>query len=185
MEGGPSHIDLFDPKPELDKLAGKPLPESFGKSDHRDGNRLGNTLMPSRRKWEQHGQSGLWVSDWFPHIAQACRRPRRDPLLLGRRAESRRLGLPDEHRLDPRRPAVAGRWVTYGLGTANENLPAFVVLTDSKSVVGGAQNWSSGFLPASTRARCCSARAADPAPEAPGPDRRRAAARQARSAAAT
>jgi hypothetical protein len=62
MEGGPSHIDLFDPKPALDKLAGKPMPESFGRPLTSMGT-VGNTIMPPRRKWAQHGQSGLWVSD--------------------------------------------------------------------------------------------------------------------------
>src|SRR5438046_1206721 len=69
MEGGPSHIDLFDPKPELEKLAGQPLPASFGKPMTAMGTG-GNTLMPSKRTWKQYGQSGMWVSDWYPNIAQ-------------------------------------------------------------------------------------------------------------------
>ena len=69
MEGGPSHLDLFDPKPDLEKLAGQPLPASFGKvmTAMGTGN---NTLMPSKRTWKQYGQSGVWVSDWYPNIAQ-------------------------------------------------------------------------------------------------------------------
>src|SRR5262245_13224714 len=68
MEGGPSHIDLFDPKPELERLAGKITPPSFklpvtsATGSHR------MPLVASQRKWSQHGQSGLWVSDWYPHI---------------------------------------------------------------------------------------------------------------------
>src|SRR5262245_28741052 len=72
MEGGPSHVDLFDPKPELVKYAGQPVPPSFNPET------LGvtgfgtnkNGLLPTRRVFKQHGQSGIWVSDWLPHIAQ-------------------------------------------------------------------------------------------------------------------
>src|SRR5260370_26338837 len=69
MEGGPSHVDLFDPKPDLERLAGQPLPASFGKPMTAMGTG-GNTLMPSKRTWEQNGQSGIWVSGWYPNIAQ-------------------------------------------------------------------------------------------------------------------
>src|SRR6267154_5479095 len=69
MEGGPSHLDLFDPKPTLHKLAGQPMPESFGHPLTAMGTG-GNTLMPSKRTFKQHGQSGIWVSDWPPYIAE-------------------------------------------------------------------------------------------------------------------
>jgi len=69
MEGGPSHLDLFDPKPTLEKLAGQPLPESFGRPITAMGT-AGNQLMPSKRTWKQYGQSGIWVSDWYPEIAR-------------------------------------------------------------------------------------------------------------------
>src|SRR5215475_10800303 len=69
MEGGPSHVDLFDPKPELDRLAGQPMPESFGRPITAMGT-ANNTLMSSKRRWQQHGQSGLWISDWFPRLAE-------------------------------------------------------------------------------------------------------------------
>src|SRR5215475_9165611 len=69
MEGGPSHIDIFDPKPELQRLAGQPMPASFGKVITAMGT-ASNTLMPSTRKWKQYGDSGMWVSDWYPNIAQ-------------------------------------------------------------------------------------------------------------------
>src|SRR5229473_1766774 len=65
MEGGPSHLDLFDPKPALEKLAGQPMPASFGKVMTAMGTGS-NTLMPAKRTWKQHGQSGMWVSDWYP-----------------------------------------------------------------------------------------------------------------------
>src|SRR5690349_15865666 len=68
MEGGPSHLDLFDPKPELNELAGQPLPESFGKVITAMGE-AGSPLLGSKRAWKQHGQSGIWVSDWLPEIA--------------------------------------------------------------------------------------------------------------------
>src|SRR6478736_2370128 len=147
MEGGPSHIDLFDPKPALDKLAGKPMPESFGRPLTSMGT-VGNTIMPPRRKWAQHGQSGLWVSDWYPHIAQHA-----DDLAVIRSCWADGLNhvgsvcQMNTGAIIAGRPSL-GAWLTYGLGTANENLPAYVILTDSKSVVGGSQNWASGFLPA-------------------------------------
>jgi hypothetical protein len=148
MEGGPSHLDLFDPKPALEKLSGQPMPDSFGKPITAMGTST-NTIMPSRRQWAQHGQSGLWVSDWYPHIAKHA-----DDLALIRSCWADGLNhvgsvcQMNTGAIIAGRPSL-GAWLTYGLGTANENLPVFVILTDSKSVVGGAQNWSSGFLPAS------------------------------------
>ena len=69
MEGGPSHIDLFDPKPALEKLAGQPMPASFGRPVTAMGT-ANNTLMPSKRVWKQYGESGIWVSDWYPRVAE-------------------------------------------------------------------------------------------------------------------
>src|SRR5437763_105391 len=69
MEGGPSHVDLFDPKPELTKRHGQPLPASFGRVITPMGTG-GNNLLASKRKFERHGESGLWVSDWYPHVAK-------------------------------------------------------------------------------------------------------------------
>src|SRR5262245_35924787 len=69
MEGGPSHVDLFDPKPELDRLNGQPMPPSFARPITAMGT-ANNTIMASPRKWKQYGQSGLWVSDWYPRTAQ-------------------------------------------------------------------------------------------------------------------
>src|SRR5438270_13779877 len=69
MEGGPSHLDLFDPKPMLQKLAGQPMPSSFGRVITSMGT-ADNALLPSRRKWKQHGKSGIWISDWCPHVAK-------------------------------------------------------------------------------------------------------------------
>jgi hypothetical protein len=68
MEGGPSHIDTFDPKPLLNQLAGKPMPESFGEVITSMGESR-SPLLASKRKWKQHGEAGTWVSDWLPHTA--------------------------------------------------------------------------------------------------------------------
>jgi hypothetical protein len=70
MEGGPSHVDLFDPKPLLSKLDGKPVPDSIGKPSQTSRGTANNTLMASRRKWKQYGQSGMWVSDWYQNVAE-------------------------------------------------------------------------------------------------------------------
>ena len=147
MEGGPSHLDLFDPKPELDRLAGQPMPESFGRPITAMGT-ANNTLMPSKRSWKQYGESGIWVSDWYSHVAQQV-----DDMAVFRSCWANGLNhvgsvcQMNTGSILAGRPSV-GAWTTYGLGTANENLPTFVILTDEKQVVGGSKNWSSGFLPA-------------------------------------
>lgn len=147
MEGGPSHVDLFDPKPALDKLAGQPMPESFGKVLTSMGT-AGNGIMPSQRSFKQHGQSGIWVSDWYPNIAQHV-----DDMAVFRSCWADGLNhvgsvcQMNTGSILAGRPAM-GSWTTYGLGTANENLPTFVVLTDDAEVNGGPKNWSAGFLPA-------------------------------------
>ncbi len=153
MEGGPSHVDLFDPKPMLEKLAGQPMPDSFGRPITAGGDTLersaSNTLMPSRRTWKRYGQSGIWVSDWYTRIAQHV-----DDIAVLRSCWSDGIShLPANSQMNTGsllagRPAL-GAWVTYGLGSENENLPTFVILTDAGPVVGGSKNWSSGFLPAS------------------------------------
>lgn len=147
MEGGPSHIDLFDPKPLLDKLAGQPMPSSFPRPITAMGT-ANNTLMPSKRQWNQFGESGLWVSDWYWNIAEHI-----DDLAVIRSCVADGLNhvgsvsQMNTGSILAGRPAL-GAWVTYGLGSANSNLPTFVVLTDHKNVFGGAKTWSSGFLPA-------------------------------------
>jgi hypothetical protein len=147
MEGGPSHIDLFDPKPELEKLAGKPMPESFGRPITAMGT-ANNEIMPSQRKWKQHGQSGIWVSDWYPHIAEHV-----DDISVLRACWADGLNhvgsvcQMNTGSILAGRPSM-GAWVTYGLGSANQDLPTFVVLTDERDVLGSSKNWSSGFLPA-------------------------------------
>ena len=147
MEGGPSHLDLFDPKPALDKLAGQPMPESFGKVITAMGT-ASNALMPTKRSFKQHGQSGLWVSDWLPNIAQHV-----DDMTVIRSCWADGLNhvgsvcQMNTGDILAGRPSL-GAWTTYGLGTANDNLPTFVVMADGADPVGGPKNWSAGFLPA-------------------------------------
>ena len=147
MEGGPSHIDLFDPKPKLNELHGQPLPASFGKPITAMGT-ANNSIMGSPRKWKQYGKSGMWVSDWYPQIANHM-----DDIAVVRSCWANGLNhvgsvcQMNTGDILAGRPSM-GAWVTYGLGSANKNLPTFTVLLDDKEPVGGPKNWSSGFLPA-------------------------------------
>jgi hypothetical protein len=147
MEGGPSHIDLFDPKPKLNELHGQPMPASFGKVITAMGT-ASNSIMGSPRKWKQHGQAGTWVSDWYPHIAQHV-----DDIAVLRSCWANGLNhvgsvcQMNTGDILAGRPSM-GAWVTYGLGSGNRNLPTFVTLLDDREPVGGPKNWSSGFLPA-------------------------------------
>jgi hypothetical protein len=148
MEGGPSHIDLFDPKPKLNELHGQPMPASFGKPITAMGT-AGNTLLGSNRVFQQHGESGLWVSDWYPQIAQHV-----DDIAVIRSCWADGLNhvgsvcQMNTGDILAGRPSM-GAWVTYGLGSASKSLPAFVILLDDREPVGGPKNWSAGFLPAS------------------------------------
>ncbi len=148
MEGGPSHVDLFDYKPLLYKLDGKPIPDSIGKPAQTSRGTANNTLMAPKRKFAQYGQSGLWVSDWYPNIAQHA-----DDLAVIRSCWADGLNhvgsvcQMNTGAILAGRPSM-GAWVTYGLGTANRNLPTFVVLSDGRDPLGASTNWSSGFLPA-------------------------------------
>src|SRR5258706_2480629 len=147
MEGGPSHVDLFDPKPKLLDLAGQPMPSSFGRPITAMGT-SNNTLMPSKRTFKQYGRSGLWVSDWYPNIAEHV-----DDMTVIRSVWADGLNhvgsvcQMNTGSILAGRPAM-GAWTTYGLGSANRNLPSFVILLDDKEPVGGPKNWNSGFLPA-------------------------------------
>jgi hypothetical protein len=147
MEGAPSHIDLFDPKPKLNELHGQPMPASFGRPITAMGT-ANNTLMGSPRQWKQHGQSGIWISELYPHIAKHA-----DKLAVLRSCQSNGLnhagGVSQMNTGDilSGRPSL-GAWVTYGLGTANKNLPTFVSMIDEREPFGNAKNWGSGFLPA-------------------------------------
>jgi hypothetical protein len=148
MEGGPSHIDTFDPKPLLNQLAGKQLPDSFGEVLTAMGESR-SPLLECKRTWAQHGESGTWVSDWLPNIAECV-----DDIAVIRSCwadgvnHSSGVCQMNTCSILGGRPSL-GSWVSYGLGTENENLPSFVVMQDNKSqVVNGPRNWSAGFMPA-------------------------------------
>ncbi len=148
MEGGPSHVDLFDPKPKLLEMEGKPIPDSMRPKFTAMPGTAQNGLMPSKRIFKQHGQSGLWVSDWYPHIAQHV-----DDLAVVRSCWAdgiNHLGSVTQMNTGSilsGRPSL-GAWVNYGLGSGNRNLPSFVTLLDDRDTIGGAKQWSAGFLPA-------------------------------------
>lgn len=148
MEGGPSHLDTFDPKPLLNKLDGQKLPPSFKEPVLAMGE-SGAPLLGSRRTWKQHGKSGLWVSDWFENVAQHA-----DDLAVIHSCVSDGINHAggvcqmNTGSIFGGRPSL-GAWVNYGLGSENGNLPAFVVIKDSEgTVVNGVRNWGSGFMPA-------------------------------------
>jgi len=147
MYGGPSHVDLFDPKPALEKWSGKPIPTFRQEDVFRKGSK--NAALPSPFKFAKYGQAGMDISEKFPHVSKYA-----DQLCVIRsmKAESNNHGPAlfqmQTGALLTGRPSM-GSWVTYGLGTENENLPAFVVLMDPKGApVNGALNWSNGFMPA-------------------------------------
>lgn len=148
MEGGPSHIDLVDPKPLLNELEGQPLPPSFKEPITAMGEK-GAPLLASPRKWKRHGESGLWASEWIPHIARHM-----DDIAVLRSCWTNGInhsgGVCQMNTcIDVAGRPSLGSWVHYGLGTANENLPAFVVMCDNAgNPVNGPRNWSSGFMPA-------------------------------------
>ncbi len=145
MYGGVSHVDTFDPKPELTKNHGKPM--NKGKVDVFFGN-PGN-LMASPYTFKKYGQCGTEVSELYPHLAQKV-----DDLCLVRSVyttsnnHSPAIFQMNSGNMRPGNPSL-GSWVTYGLGSENENLPAYIVMYDWRGgPIGGAPNWSSGFMPA-------------------------------------
>src|SRR5688572_11941105 len=148
MSGGPSHVDLFDPKPDLIRLAGQPIPESFGTFKTRR-NVAKNKLMPPLRPFRPRGQCGMEVSDFLPHIAEHV-----DDICLLRGCHGGSVTHPESVYMMNTGSILMGRaslgaWATYGLGTENQNLPAFVVLPDPAGwPKGGAPAWGNGYLPA-------------------------------------
>ena len=148
MEGGPSHLDLFDPKPLLNELHGQSLPSSFKEPITAMGEQ-GSPLLGSPRAWKQHGESGIWVSDWFPNIAKHV-----DDLAVIRSCWADGLNhvgsvcQMNTGSILGGRPSL-GAWAVYGLGTLNNDLPSFVVLKDADRLpLGGVRNWGTGFMPA-------------------------------------
>ena len=148
MNGGPSQVDTWDYKPELEKCDGQEL-EGFDRETGFFFDQVG-PLMKSPFKFSQYGQSGTWVSELFPTIAQhvddiafihSCHTETNNhsPALFQINTGMNRMGFPS-----------VGAWVTYGLGTVNQNLPAFVVMYDTLGrglPKGYSQNWGAGFLP--------------------------------------
>ncbi len=150
LDGGPSHIDLFDPKPELNKLDGQPLPSSFKRPMTAMGKTAYTPLLGSKRKFQQHGQSGAWVSDWYPEIATCV-----DDIAILRSCWADGLNhvgsicQMNTGSILGGRPCL-GSWSLYGLGSECEDLPGYVVLTDyPEEPPGGNRNWGTGFMPAS------------------------------------
>src|SRR5438105_9730553 len=149
LDGGPSHIDLFDPKPQLSKLNGQPLPGTFKRPVTAMGRTAFTPLLGSKRKFKRHGRSGAWVSDWYPEIATCA-----DDIafLKGCYADGlNHVGSVCQMNTGSvlgGRPCL-GSWSLYGLGSASENLPGYVVLLDyPEDPPGGSRNWSTGFMPA-------------------------------------
>jgi hypothetical protein len=147
MPGGPSQIDLFDPKPELTKWHGKPLPESLTKGLKLALIKPNANAVASPRVFERHGQSGIEISDWLPNLARSA-----DRMCMLRSVHSEAFNHdPGEMFLMTGhtqfgRPSM-GSWALYGLGSESKNLPGFVVLTSGTPPSAGANNWSAGFLP--------------------------------------
>jgi len=152
MAGGPSQLELFDYKPKLKELNGQPIPESFieGKRFAFMGSSHGTKLLGTRREFKQHGNSGMWVSEMFPHTStivddvsfvRSCATNlfNHAPAKLFMNTGSGQFGRPS-----------MGAWVTYGIGSESQNLPGFVVLLSGpRGPRGGSVNWASGFLPTS------------------------------------
>lgn len=140
--GGASHVDTFDPKPELAKYAGKELPRTNLKTERKTG-----AAFPSPFKFQKYGKSGLEVSELFPHVAESAddlcvirsmhaNVPNHEPSLLLMNCGEARLIRPS-----------FGSWVTYGLGSDNQNLPGFIVMCPGGYPIQETQNWQSAFLP--------------------------------------
>ena len=143
MNGGCSSVDSFDPKPMLDKYDGQPLPGGAVKTERRTGE-----LMKSPFKYKKYGQCGMDVSELWPHLGEVADDicwvrsvytdiPNHEPSCLMMNTGANQQG----------RPSI-GAWLTYGLGTENQNLPGFVVLCPDVPTTVGPPLWSNGFLPA-------------------------------------
>ena len=140
--GGASHVDTFDPKPRLTEYHGKPLPMEHLRTERKTG-----AGFKSPFAFRQHGRSGLEISELFPHVAESADElcvirsmhadvPNHEPsLMLMNCGDARQV-----------RPAM-GSWVTYGLGSENQNLPGFIAMCPGGYPIQESQNWQSGFLP--------------------------------------
>jgi len=142
LNGGPSHVDTFDPKPALEKYANKPLPTGNLPTERKTG-----AAFPSPFKFQKYGRSGIEVSELFPRVAESiddicvirsmqAELPNHEPSLMLMNCGDAQMS----------RPSV-GSWVTYGLGTENLNLPGFIAMCPGGYPIKEAENWRSGFLP--------------------------------------
>jgi len=143
MNGGMSHVDTFDPKPMLEKYDGQPLPGGTIKTERRTGE-----LMKSPFKFKKYGECGMEVSELWPHLGEVAddicwirsvftEIPNHEPSCLMLNTGANQAGRPS-----------MGAWITYGLGTMNQNLPGYVVLCPDIPTTVGPPLWSNGFLPA-------------------------------------
>lgn len=150
MDGGPSHVDTFDPKPALKEHEGKPI--GAGAVSKRSQSNAGRVWLGSPWKFRQRGASGLWVSDLFPRLSEVA-----DELCVIRSMvgelplHGQQNLLLHTGRIIGQAPSM-GAWVSYGLGTENRNLPAYVVLNNDWVPNGGLENFGSSFLPATHQA---------------------------------
>ena len=142
MNGGPSHVDTFDHKPLLDQFAGKSLPGAYRSTERKTG-----AAFPSPFKFQRYGKSGIEISDLFAKTAQCVDDmciirsmhadvPNHEPSLLLMNCGNARLVRPS-----------MGSWVTYGLGSENQNLPGFITMCPGGYPIQESQNWQAGFLP--------------------------------------
>jgi hypothetical protein len=150
QNGAPSTLDLYDYKPTLEKLAGQPVPESFlkGIKTSTQGG-VGKLYVSKNRTWKQHGESGAWFSNLLPNLAQHADKLTfiKSSTTVGATHDISILKL-NTGDLNPGRPSL-GAWVSYALGSANPDLPSYVVLYNGdREPQAGSVNWSSGFLPA-------------------------------------
>jgi hypothetical protein len=146
MNGGPSQMDLFDPKPELDKHHGQSYFDKI--AGEVEFIKDAGALMRSPFKFAKHGKCGAWVSEVMPYLAGVV-----DDIAFIRSMFTTNLThepaiyIMQSGKMSPGRPAW-GSWVTYGLGSENQNLPAYVVLDDPLGLpINGVENWQAGFLP--------------------------------------
>ncbi len=154
MMGGPSHLDLFDPKPKMTPLHGEPIPESLVQTKKSATGGVLERVMASPRKFQRHGQCGMEISELLPHTAKVvddlclirsmhCEQSNHDPAQLLMHCGTPLFGNPS-----------IGSWVNYGLGSDCKNLPGYMVLTsdDGHGLEGaGSSLWSSGFMPSTYR----------------------------------
>jgi hypothetical protein len=147
MAGAPSHLDLFDPKPDLAKLEGKPLPPSVIGGQRYAFIRPDANVLGPRFKFRQFGKNGTQLAELLPNLGKVI-----DDVCLIHSVKTDQFNhAPAQLFLNtgfsqPGRPSM-GSWVTYGLGAETQDLPAFVVMSTGAGISGGAANWSSGFLP--------------------------------------